>query len=259
MESRKGQVGIIILLIVVVMSTIGISVVSRSSTDVSISQSSEDANRVLDAAESGVEKALSDTHALDPSIPGQVTGSINSINNIAVNYTVDRLFTTDTVLDEGSSVGIDLTGAINGDALNIYWSKEQNCTQNPASLIITIYNKVGSAVTYRKSYLAACAQNHSGDGFTSITANGGATGFLRFDQLALQTGDVFARIRSIYNQTELSITGAGWTLPVQQFRIVSIAQGTVGTQTKEVQVDRGLPTAPAVFDYALYSGTGISN
>ncbi len=255
-NSRGGQVGIIILLIVVVMSTIGVSVVSRSSTDVSLSKSAEDANRAFDAAESGAEQALSDTSALDASNPNTVTGSITSITNLNVDYTVNKLDVLDTVVDEGFSASLNVSGAAAGSTLNVKWATQTACAETPASLVITIYASPGTSPPYRKVFAGACAHNPT-DNFT--LAGAGLGGYFRQVALTLANTDVLVRIRPVYNQTSLRVEAVGWTLPVQQFKVTSTAQSTLNKETKALQVDRTLPQAPSVFDFTLFAGGTISN
>jgi hypothetical protein len=254
---RGGQVGIIILLIVVVMSTIGISVVSRSSTDVSLSRSTEDANRAFDAAESGAEQALSDTSALDPSNSNPVSGSITSIPNVSVDYTVNKLNILDAVVDEGFSASLSVTGAPNGGSLDISWSNQTTCTgETPASLVITVYSAAGVSPTYRKIYAGACTQTPS-DNFT--IAGPGTGNYFRRVVVPLVNTDSIVRIRPVYNQTALRVASVGWNLPVQQFQVTSTAQSTLNKETKALQVDRTLPQAPSLLDFTLFAGGTISN
>lgn len=258
MQSSRGQVGIIILLVVVVVSTIGISVVSRTSTDVSLSRSNEASNSALDAAESGVEQALSNAADTDPTNANKTTGSVTSIPGVSVGYTVDRRSSLTATVDEGASVGLDVTGAANGNTLTIAWAKETDCTtQTPASLAVTVYKTVGSTPMVRKYYAGACPHNPD-DGFPQASA--GSNGYFRTVDIPLEAGDVLVRIRTVYNQSDLVIAGSGgYALPVQQFLIRSTAQQDSGKETKAVQVDRSLPMPPSVFDYTLFSGTTISN
>lgn len=254
---RGGQVGIIILLIVVVMSSIGISVVSRSATDVSLSRSTEDANRAFDAAESGAEQALSDPDALDPDNTQSVTGSITSIPNVSVDYTVDKLNVLDAVVEEGFSASLDVSGAPAGGSLSINWSKQNNCaTQIPASIVITVYAAPGTSPPYRKIYSGACTQTPT-DNFT--IAGAGTSGYFRRVVVTLNATDVLVRIRPVYNQTALRVASVGWSLPVQQFKVTSTAQSTLNRETKALQVDRTLPQAPSIMDFTLFAGGTISN
>ncbi len=258
LDHQRGQVGIIILLIVVVMSTIGISVASRSSTDVTLSKSTEDANRAFDAAESGAEKALSDTSALDATNSNPVSGSINSIPNLSIDYTVNKLTTLAAVVEEGFSASLDVRGVRGGGGnLDINWALEKSCaTATPASLIITVYSLPGTSPLYRKIYAGACIHNPD-DGFT--IAGAGVSGYFRHVLVPLVNTDMLVRIRPVYAQTSLRVVSVGWTLPVQQFQVTSTAQSALNKETKALQVDRSLPAAPSLFDFTLFAGGTISN
>src|SRR5258708_1160466 len=217
---ERGQVGIIILLIVVVMSTIGISVASRSSTDVSLSKSTEDANRAFDAAESGAEKALSDTSALDATNANPSSGSINTIPDVSIDYTVNKLTTLVAVVEEGFSASLDVRGVpAGGGNLDINWATEKSCaTATPASLIITVYSLPGTVPLYRKVYAGACIHSPD-DGFT--IAPNGVSGYFRHVLVPLVNTDMLVRIRPVYNQTSVKVASVGWALPVQQFQVTS--------------------------------------
>lgn len=57
---NRGQMILVILLVMAVGLTIGLSVASRSITDVNFSTKIEDSSRAFSAAESGIEEALRD-------------------------------------------------------------------------------------------------------------------------------------------------------------------------------------------------------
>src|SRR3990167_5038568 len=57
--NQSGQVALIVLLVMVVMLTLGISIAQRGVADVRISQQEEDSARAFQAAEAGLEQALS--------------------------------------------------------------------------------------------------------------------------------------------------------------------------------------------------------
>ena len=65
----------------------------------------------------------------------------------------------------------------------------------------------------------------------------------------------FARIRAVYSDTALRVTGTGLT---QSFAIRSAASTQVGEESRTVEVGRTLSGAPSYMDYALYSGAGIT-
>jgi hypothetical protein len=253
LHPQRGQVGIILLLIVVVISTLGISVVSRTTTDVNLSKSAEEANKALDAAESGVEQALSNPEVFQDS--NLFTGSLTPAENINVDYTVDKLRILDAVVDEGYSAGVDVTGAPVGGTLKIQWARETACSANPASLVVTIYS-ASTSPPFRRFFEGACTHTPD-DGFT-LVSTAGSGGYFRTVSIALQTTDTLVRIRPVYNDTALQVSGGGWNLPVQLYKVKSTAQNSINKETKAVEVDRGLKMPPSIFDYTLFSGNRIT-
>lgn len=256
MKYCRGQIGVIILLIMAVLLTVGLTLAANSNKDLVISQQEEESGRVFNAAEAGIEKALSSDLSFAAQSATGVTGTVTSIENVGVNYNINKLTTLQTRLLEGMSVNIDVTGVGAGQGLLIDWSKEDDCnTQDPASLLVSIYFDDAGTLKVRHETAGACAGRN--DNFTQGSA-GNNDGFRRRITIPLQAGDKFARIKTLYNDTHLRIAGSGWTLPVQGFAIRSEAKNELGNETRAVEVTRSLPGAPAVMDYALVSGTDIS-
>lgn len=259
-KNQQGQVALIILLIMVVVLTIGVSIASRTVMDVSLSRQEEQGGRVYQAAESGVETVLSQDLSNDSLFNNDLlTGSLSSINDISVDYTVARKKTLETRIDEGGTVEVDVTGAANGNVLEIQWGKNQGCSEsdpskNVASLLIRIFSKSGGVTTVRNAAYAACSYTN---GYPTTGTAAGDNGFFRKVNITLQTNDAFVRVQPLYNDAPVQIAGVGWTLPVQYYDIRSKAKNQIGNETKVVQVSRTLPTYPTVLDYVLYSGTTI--
>lgn len=253
--ASSGQVGIIVLLIVVVLLTVGVSVVSRTTSDLSNSTSNQAASRALDAADSGVEQALSQDLTTIPQGQQQQVSGIPNATNVA--FTVRQLSYLQTTAELGTSASIDVRGVPNNTvSLTIDWSKEAGCaTDNPASLVITIYKEIGSTPPVRRVFAGSCTHSPD-DGFT--IENPGSNGYFRTVTVPLDTSDAIVRIRPVYNRTELKVTGNGWQLPTQIYTIHSTAQSANGQETQAVEVNRGLPMPPAIFEYVLYSGTSIT-
>jgi hypothetical protein len=240
--SNSGQVGIILLLITVVMLTVGISVVSRSTSDLNISNTSEQSNRALDAAESGVEQALSqDLKNYTPPTGG--SGPIN------VNTQVSSSRSLQAFVDQGYTVGVDLTGVIT--PVTVQWAKESSCSSR-ASLVLTIFSTASPAV--RRIYASANTCSHNDNFNAPVSA--GSNGYSSSTTVTTAAGDYLMRIRPLYYSSDVQVTGNN--LPVQAYTVTSSAQNTTGKETKVVQVDRTLPIPPSVFDYVLYSGTSIT-
>lgn len=265
MDDQRGQVGIIVLLITVVMLTIGISVVSHTSTDVSISQTQQSASQALDAAQSAVEAAFANPQVVNPSASPVSTQSIViDPGKLTAQYDATKLNYLETTLEEGQVAGIDLSNStfVAGNQLRIAWGKETTCTLTaPASLVVSVYNMPasGSAVV-NHYYLSPCSRDASvTDGFTVLSPPGAYSGYYASYLLSLQTGDKLVRFRPIYSQTGLLVNASGtWSLGNQSLQVHASAKDLIGLENKSIQVDQSLPTAPNIFEYTLYSGTTIS-
>lgn len=139
--------------------------------------------------------------------------------------------------------------------------------ENPSGSLLNI--KIGRATADPNSGRAASNKFGGSDG-SGCTISGTTYAFqktLNFADLGIPLlgGAVttpeelqFARIRIFYNDVPqpLGITVSGGNLPSQGQDIVST--GTAGNSNRKVAVFQGWPEPPAVFDYAIYSGTGLT-
>lgn len=256
LRNQSGQVGVAILLTMTVLLTMGLSVASRSTEDLFLSEQQSESARVFNAAEAGIEDALS----ADFDFEGQTSsGTIDTITDTEVDYQVTKQNVLETRLFEGVSVKVDVddsgvgTGLTSGRNIDIEWSKETDCnTQDPASLIVSVF--YDDAGTTRARYYAYGACDRS-DGFT--IGSSGTSPYYRTVNFPLLAGDLFVRIKAVYNDTHIRVAGDGWTLPVQAYNIRSEAKNELGNETRAVEVNKTLDAAPAIMDYALFSGTTI--
>lgn len=253
-QTESGQVGIIIILIMVVLMTIGLSVATRTTQDLSLSQAGSESARVFNAAESGIEAALStDLEAAVEGVPVEVTDFQG--DNVDVTYTVSKVRQLETRVFEGVTVLVDVTGVADGQTVTFNWSRENDCsTEDPASLMVAVYYDDAGTTRVRYYGLGACTK---GDNF-SLASNINTDGYRRSSTLALQAGDLFLRIKPVYNDTHLRVAANGWTMPVQYYHIRAEANSVLSNETRIVEVNRTLPTAPSVMDFALYSGATLA-
>lgn len=245
---ERGQVGVIILLIMAALLTIGLSLATRTTDEIFVTEQRTQSTRVFNAAEAGIEQALSSD------LTAITSGSFTSGDGMEVTYSVSQVRQLETLLFEGVSVSVDVTGATDGQELRVDWSQSDSCTNDdPASLVVSIYYDDTGTTRVRHLGLGACDRS---DGFTTAqTIND--NGLRRRYDVALQTGDFLVRIRPVYNNTQVRVSGNGFDLPVQYFAIRSQATNPDGNEVRTVEVNRTLSAAPSIMDYALYSGTTI--
>lgn len=250
MEQQKGQIALIVILIMTVMLTIGASLASQSITDVSISRQGEAANQTLQAAESGIEQALSKLSTYG----GASNTDSATIGNVQTTLKIDRLNVIQTHIDEGGAVTVDLTGSSpNGENVYIDWGLNDTCPAK-ASLLATVVNNSAGVVTERHYAYGGCS---TANGFLTTGNISSGDGYTR-RSLSLVTGDTYINIAVLSAPTTLRVQGAGtFTLPYQTYAIRSTATNTQGTENSAIQVNRTILAYPSVFNYVLYSGGTI--
>lgn len=267
--AQSGQVGVVILLMMAVILTVGLSVVSRTTQDLSLSNQISDSAKVFNAAESGVDQAIAQLQA------SFVSGTLNqsgtlTVNETDVNYTISPSNVMEARIFEGNSVMINVvdrttnpTGLPAGGSrsLRIDWSNpnfDADCSVTPlqpASLVAFIYSVNGAATNLRTIPVGGCNRS---DGFTAGSTTGATAGYRFWYNLPLQAGDLFVRIKPVYNDTHMRIIGNSLTLPTNFYTIVADARNQNGNESHKIQVNQTLPTAPSVMDYVLYSGTSLN-
>lgn len=253
--SRRGQIGLIVLLIMVVILALGLSLAVRTSQQAEIAIQKEDTARVFNAAEAGVEAALANIYQFESA--GNIAGisedetALNLAgSNAEINYTVSKTNTLETRLRQGTSTELVVPAA---GTITFYWAKETNCADS-ASLILSVYSNASGTVTARHYAVGDCnGENLRNDNFLE---NGDGQAPYQYGYVLTTTAnDVFVRVKPVYNDTDILIVGSP---SVSQFTIHSQAQNTLaGQEARTFEVKRTLSTAPAFMEYALVSGGSI--
>lgn len=254
---RQGQAVLIILLVVAVSLGLGISIIAQSTTDVKISEHEQESARAFNAAEAGIEKALQNISTI--TIGEAQTLDIEGLEQV-VTFEVNGENFLETTVAENVSAQVILGGA---NTLTINWVNEDNPVENPgtcvgssgqapASLLITVIN---SSYQVRRFGINAC--NLTADNNMPVENDSGDGNFLRqyYPLLTVDANDVLLRIRPLYNQATIRVTGTN-PLPVQTYVINSSAQADT-LESKAIEVNRAEPATPSIFDYVLFSGSSI--
>jgi len=269
-ERETGQALVIVLLIMAVGLTIALSVVSRSTSDIKLSQEEGESARVFSAAESGIEKAL---------IGG------------AGDYSVDGITAHVTKTAQGGGSSFDFGGGkfaagqaqsvwliehtskdqLGGASLsplatiNVCWGDDPaDKTALEASLIYQ--DSDGNFKLARGAYDADITR---GNNFSPADDLGGNNcGNLAFKK-QINLADDFSvpsnaqlyllRLVPLYNsQPEpLAVEVAGGALPSQGSCYESTAEISQTGTTRKVKQCQFYNSPPAIFDYALFSGVNL--
>lgn len=243
-SSQVGQAGLIVMLVMVVLLTLGISIASRSTLDVSQSTQEAETSRVFDAAEAGIERAL------DTDVALTYVAEDYTVDDLSGSYTVSEINELEVALDESQVVAINTDG-YSGD-VKIEWSKVDNCAEdNPASIVVSIFDS--TIGTVRRFAYEGC--DHSDEFLPPNDSS--INPYVYATTITVTNDEDLVRVRPLYNETWLRATGDA-SFPVQYHQIFSTASNEVSGETRAILVDRTIPTAPSIFDYVLFSGSTIT-
>jgi hypothetical protein len=286
---ESGQAIVLVLLSLAVVLTIVLFVLARSVTDIAVSSRSEEAVRAFSAAEAGIENALvigvGSNGLVDignaqyvSSVTGFAFGSSDFIYPVPM-LSGDSMTTWFVSHLEDGTLGCNPPDypCYSGSSMSVCWGEagtSQSSSTTPA-IEVSVFYETSPGVTSSVNIKRVTADPYGGrptpNGFGGITGvncpiagssyafnktvNFGVTG------LNIPAGSrlLFARVRMFYNNTTtqpVGISVSGGLLPSQGQEITST--GTAGDANRKVAVFQGWPEPPAVFDFAIYSGTGLT-
>lgn len=285
----KGQALVIVLLIMAVVLTVGLSVVSQAISDIRLSQKEEDASRAFSAAETGLEKALIQ-------IPSDLapTGAINNANFAVSKAELGAgqhqfLFPGRYVSGETAPLWL-VTRDANGDptcsasrcysasAIEVCWGSSDDASSAsgqitaPALEVALLYRDTGGNYRIWRNLLDPYTggdPDRTTNGFTDTTsacsANiegeslryGQTIDFSSIPSYSTVGTLVTLRMKMHYNTNSQRIgvitsSGTPGELPSQGSDVVSV--GTYGDSTQRVRATKLFLDAPSAFDYTLYAG-----
>jgi Tfp pilus assembly protein PilX len=267
---QGGQALVLVLLSLAVVLTIVLFILSRSITDVSISSSESSSISAFSAAEAGVEQAL---------VVGSAPSGITQIGDASYRASVTnvargvRSFIYPVELNSGDTVTLwlnsqDSSPDYNGNALRICWGKSGTSGGNnntPAIEVSLVYGTGSNVRVYRAAidpYQSRSPNNNFDDNSAGQTISGQSFPFCHtIGNLSSFSNRQFATIRMFYNTNTshpiaFDSTNNSWLFPAQGIRIDS--SGTSGQSSRKVEVFQGWPEVPTVFQFGLYSPSGLT-
>ena len=268
----EGQAVLIIILVVSVVLVIGLSLVSRSVTDIKISQQTQEAARALNVAQSGLEQTVK---------TGQSITSA-SLENIEYSTKVEGLgggkeFVFPESYKAGESVVVWLvdhtqsgeissTGGYAGSQIRFFWGNSgtrSDQTDTPALEAVLVYKDSGGYKTKRFVY-DPNSTRRAKTKFTAAQTSNCQTGGKNFafcsGNESLPSGTkYFVRIRLLFNGDVGQVIGVSGdaNLPNQGNCYLSTATVTESGVTKSVRQCKYWGVLFPIFDNLLYSESAI--
>lgn len=274
-SASAGQALLIILLVMAVVLTGALSIVSRSITDITVSQKEEESARAFSAAEAGIEQALVGGPATGTLAAGgeyQVSSStISSGTEFIFPYSLNAgeiapVWFMDH--DEEGELACGSGRTCFSGNIKVCWgaSGTPNGSDTTPAVEFSVFYSSGGPSSVPKIMRGAYDPNSSRRASNKFDADdlGGCTvgltnfAFTKTVNLTGLSGLQFARLRILYNTDKahpVGVSTGGWgTLPNQGTKIEST--GTVGDVTRKIEFFRLFSDLPPVFDPAIFSGVG---
>jgi len=266
MKKNSGQVLLVILLIMAVGLTMGLAVVSRSVTDVSISRQEEESVRVFSVAEAGIEEALRLGYA--PAGTIEIGGITATVDQTDLGKTQEFSFPgeyeagdvqTLWLVEHKEDGTLDTNNKYSEGTVEVYWGEEGGGTA-PALEVTLIYDQGG--IKIMRWALDPDSSRRTVNNFDSAELGNFQVGGKTFkykkslSSLPCPSSICYTlRFRLLYNNQPqiLGVKGLGSNLPSQGACYESTATNPQTGITRKVRQCQLHKALPGIFDYVLYS------
>lgn len=262
---QKGQILLIVVLVMVTTLTIGLSVAARSITNIRTSQDSASSEKAFSAAEAGIEKVLTNTSN---------TGTSTFSNNTKYTTSVITVAGTDFALNNGSPILKDSSSDVwlssypnytnqwSGN-LTIYWGKASDqcntseAANTMAALEVIVLSGSQNNPQMTRYALDPCSPRSLSNKFQYITPGGGTVAgqsymYSKTITITAASPGLFIRIIPLYAPALVAVRGCCNTqLPAQGTVIQSV--GTADATQRKLITYRYYPMlANDVLQYSFY-------
>lgn len=257
-EKQRGQVLLVVVLVMVVGLTVGLSLASRSITNLRTATEQVSADRAFSAAEAGVQRALKSGLA----IADEPLDSQTSIKQVIIDNTYGQaafLVNDGNPLpqDDGADVWLstypDYSDPRFSGKVQVYWGTTAACSD--AALEIIVIKGTRANPSMDRYALDPC--NTRGNNFSTPTIITqtllGHT--FKFATSVSVTNGLIMRVIPLYNGTPIGVfgthdDGTAQLLPTQGKLITSV--GVSGTSQRKISYFAGYDELPSELFYSIF-------
>ncbi len=262
---QQGQVLLILLLVISVILVIGLSVVSRSVTDIKISQQSQESARALLVAQTGLEKAIKANSLIGSQTVSDIDYSVakNTLGGGTEYIFPDSISTVEPVTlwlvdHDTNGLLVGVTSPVT--SLQFGWSVVSG---DQTALEATLIYKSGTTFLNKRfvfdpdSSRSAAETHFNGTFVPGGSCSIGGTVFVHCSSVLspLPAGTPYlVQLRLLFNNQNQRIgVSADQSLPIQGSCFVSTAIIVESGVTRSLQQCQLWPTVPSIFNYQLFS------
>ena len=253
-KKEKGQVALIMVLVMTVVAAMAVSLAARSTTGTKIQQTSVEADQAYLAAQAALEQALTSNQTIPTTT---LFGGTNFQATMTKSGSAGLSIGNEVKV--GETIEASTSGAT-ASSVDIYWNPT-NAGDNPALLVSEFTDSKIVEHAFDTSNSGIHANNH----FTYVTTGGSLQGvnYAYKTNVALSSGTQALRITVLYAPAQIGFAGngAGGLLPDQRVDVQAVGSVAVGTSVVQqgLQYSQSVSeSVPSVFDYVLFSNGNIA-
>lgn len=251
-SGENGQALLVVVLTMVVALTVGLSVVSKSITNLRTSTEEANSQKALAAAEAGIEQAIKN---------GVPIAQRSFTNNTTYSTDIKQVLGTSFLVNAGNPIlqdsGADIwfstyseddaviyTSPWSGN-LTIKWGNSQQSCSN-AALEIAIVSGSKANPQVKRYAFDPCSSRASVNNFTAVPLNKSTLNGINFyyeTTIPVSSG-LIGKVVPLYANTNIGVVGSA-ALPLQGNTITSV--GKSQDTERKVNVFQGFPEIPSEF------------
>ncbi len=252
---QTGQVGLVTLLIMSVILIVAISLSQRTIQQQDEAFLANESTRVFNAAESGVEDALSAINSAEEQDKPIETEGAFALGDDQVSYRIDssQIFEMNVMKNNVVELPVNLSMI---RPITISWGYQHsgNCADNPSAIVVSLIGEDEA----RYYGFDPCADTRQTN-FNEDSITPGADSFryqltLGIDELS--NNDLILRIKPLFAHTRLRVSSDAISLA--QYNIESTGLNTSQELARTLELKRSLPGSYSFMDYTLVSGSNIT-
>jgi len=271
-KKQAGQIALVVLAVMAVTLTIGLSLSRRVLTDIQVSEQEEESAKAFSAAEAGIEEALrrlkagEDLAGIGDYLETQL-GEGLEIDVSTASLTGGERFRYPRTLNPGEAVIIWLVGhnsdgtlnegeSYDGGQITLCWDNDDAALE----AILFYRSDVGDDLISHYGY-DPDPERRDNNGLAEVS--GSCPEFDHGQTIDLPEGTpLFLVLKPLYQTSQVGVASpSGSSLPSQGYEIIATGQADIGssrTVSRKIKVFRGWNTLPAAFFSAISAGGSIS-
>ncbi len=265
-NSQSGQVLLIVVLVMVVSLTIGLSVISRSITNVRTSTEEANSAQALAAAEAGIQKSISENVSSSGSFAVGGTGYNSTFDTDVTSATVDNFPLNGgnvVLMNEGIDLwlvphdpsGVPDYGTRWNGTLNIFWGKTTDADDcDEAALEMTVIKGWPETAITSSHYLVdPCSTRITSNSFSlpnfgPAVYTAGNKQFRFKHQLPNIAADgLVVRIIPLYFDAAVGVSKDSGPIPIPSQGSILDSTGSSGEVKRKINVFQGYSFLPVEF------------